>query len=780
MTRTVAVALCALAAAARTFAADPSQMQSDYQAMQKWQFATPAASLSITQPVVIKRDTATWTLNSGSVSLMQPASGGKVTGFVWRGDGRFVMTVPDRYELIQLQRFAGRPMSQIDEAITDVVFRASDDTIAALFANAPKPVAFATSETAQKRHEHWLIDQFSDVDASVTSAIANKTSYWSVGFKTANLDWLTYEYDADSDEEISLFHFERGAVDTWLSLDRPEDRVASGRPGTRVSRRATLGHLDVKADLTRYGRTGRVGETEQRTINGHFVVEEELSATAQDVHVLRMEIAPTAQNVVARDIEGKPLVVIRDRIGERSASIENKVHDSTFALVLPAPLKAGDSAIVTFEYDLEIPNFAMGDTWYPTVSEAFDEYTAKLELTVNAKNQVRAMGRLAEEKTNDARGKTSIWLVERPTKMVTFSTAERFEEVPLEVKGIPTIQSFGWSTGLDVKSRVRNSGADVANSMQFFQVWLDSPIGGDKFYVTSIVGYHGQAFDGFLHLAESSYSEHPGASELFRAHETAHEWFGHRVGWLSYRDQWLSEALAEYAAMVFVKSVVKGGDKFFEEILQVYDYQIRGDLRGTFSKFNRPWLTQMSAASRYRIAPIGHGYRASSADVPAGYTVQTYIKGPLVLHMLRQLFLFRTHSDDLFTKILRDYVREFSGKQATTADFQKVIERNAPGDWSWFFNNWIYRAEIPTVRWSYRVDQAGDKYSLSLTVKKSDVPPEFVFMVPVTVEFEGGKEGTFIMMVKDAEQTITRDLPMRPRNVVFAPKHSLLANIKKE
>jgi hypothetical protein len=232
--------------------------------------------------------------------------------------------------------------------------------------------------------------------------------------------------------------------------------------------------------------------------------------------------------------------------------------------------------------------------------------------------------------------------------------------------------------------------------------------------------------------------------------------------------------------MVFVKSMVKGGDKYFEEILTVYDNTLKGDLRSIFSKFSRPWLHEINSARRSRVAPIGHGYRASTAHSGNGYVIQTYVKGPLVIHMLRQLFLLRTHSDDLFTRILRDYVREFTGKQASTADFQKIIERDAPGDWSWFFNNWIYRAEIPTVRWNYRVDSNGDKHTVTVTVKKSDVPNDFVFMVPVTVEFEGNKQGTFIMTVKDAETTITREVPMRPRNVVFAPGHSLLANIKKE
>src|SRR5207248_1806890 len=127
------------------------------------------------------------------------------------------------------------------------------------------------------------------------------------------------------------------------------------------------------------------------------------------------------------------------------------------------------------------------------------------------KNQVRSMGRKASEKEGDGTA-TSVWLVEKPTVMVTFATAERFIEVPLDaIKGLPRIVAFGWANGLDSGTRIRNSGADVANALQFYQSILEDPVGGETFYVTSITGHHGQAFDGFLHLAESEYEEHPGA-----------------------------------------------------------------------------------------------------------------------------------------------------------------------------------------------------------------------------------------------------------------------------
>ncbi|HEX6641654.1 MAG TPA: M1 family aminopeptidase, partial [Thermoanaerobaculia bacterium] len=367
--------------------------------------------------------------------------------------------------------------------------------------------------------------------------------------------------------------------------------------------------------------------------------------------------------------------------------------------------------------------FAPGGAWYPTVAEGFEQrHTARLELTVHKKNELRSMGRM-ESRHEDDKTETSIWIVDRPAKMITFSTATRFQEVKIDVAGIPTIKSFGSMFQFGNTNKVRNVGADVANSMQFFQNMLEDKLPLGDFYVTNIAAYHGQAFDGFLHMTEQTFkAEHPGASELFRAHEVAHEWFGHKVGWLTYRDQWLSEALAEYSAMMFVQATVKGGDDYFDEMLLSYDGIVKGNLSGGFSKFNRWGLIEFNGAERSRIGPIGHGHRASTSEIPTGYTIQTYYKAPMVLHMLRMLLRYTTQSDELFVKVLRDYVHEYSGKSASTADFQRVLERDAPGAWGWFFDSWIYGADIPSYRWKYDVAQADGGYNVTVSVDRNASP----------------------------------------------------------
>src|SRR5438270_246433 len=587
-------------------AADPAQARADYDRLQKWQFTT--APVTLTHPVTFTRDTATITLNSGTVHLMQPVSSGRVTGLVFEGDGHFTMTVPDRIEVMQLRRFSRKDITSVDQKFTQLVLRTSEDTIDKAFPGAAKE-PFARNSLAENRHNHWLIDFDNDVDAQVVAAMLNPGALqMTAAMKTADFDWLEYDYNSSRREEIQLMHWDRRTTEVWVSLDRAEDRNPKGGPGERDVRPASISHLDVVADLSKgKWNARRVGMTEQAMLNGHYTVQEEIAANIDGLLARRLQLYPTAKDVTATDEKGQSLTVLRDHIGGRSLNIENDIYDFTTTVIFPAPLKAHEPHVIAFHYDLETPNYAFGNLWYPTVPDAFDATTAKLELRVNKHNEVRAMGRKTGETESPDGSKVSTWLIERPAKMVTFSTAERFTEVPLEIPGVPKVISFGTVTGLDPGARIRNAGADVINSLRFYEYLLDDKLDNPQIFVTAIAAGHGQAFDGFLHLSEFTYEEHPGATELFRAHEVAHEWFGHKIGWKTYRDQWLSESFAEYASMMFVQATVKGGDKYYDEIINAYDGIVQGTLAGGFSKFHRTWQIELKANARARSRPVGVG-----------------------------------------------------------------------------------------------------------------------------------------------------------------------------
>jgi hypothetical protein len=756
------------------FALDPANARAEYDRLQKWQYA---AAVPLPAPVTFTRDTATWTLTSGTVRLTEPMTDGTITGLVFEGEGTFRLTLPDRYELAQLRRFARRPqLEALEQPFTRLVLRTSDPKLAALF---PAPAApYSNEPLAAKRHEAWLIDTFEDADARIIAALLNPgAEQFLADMRTADFDWLRYDFDSSRGEEIALLRDAPKGAEVWVSLDRPEERLEDGRSSPSAFR-ASLGHIDVKADLT--DLSYEVGRSQQRTIQGKYVVEETFTGVAEVTHALTLGLMPTAKSVKAFSADGAPLTLFRDHVGKRSAQVDNKLYDDELFVVLDRPLQRGEQQRIRFEYELETANYAPGRSWYPAVPEAFEQkHTGRLELTVGRKNELRAMGRMESKRENGSK-ETSIWLVERPAKMITFSTATRFEEVEVDPGGIPPVVSFGPGYQFSNTAKLRNVAADVANSMQYFQHLFGSKVAADRFYVTSIAASHGQAFDGFLHLTEYTYtSEHPGASQLFRAHEVAHTWWGHKVGWKTYRDQWMSEAFAEYCAMMFVRDFVKGGNRYFDEMLRSYEGIVKGNLAGGFSKFNRPWLIERNAAERNRLGPIGHGYRASTSDIPTGYLIQTYYKGPLVLHMLRSLLLMRLGSDDAFIRTMRDFLAEYEGKAASTEDFRRVLERTVQSDFGWFFDSWIYRAEIPSYTWKYSVKPEGNEYLVTIDLERRDVGEDFTALIPVRLETEGAGATVVFIPNKQNRQTVTYKVPARPKNVVFGPDSSLLAFVKR-
>jgi len=610
--------------------------------------------------------------------------------------------------------------------------------------------------------------------------------YLRAEMKTDSFDWLTYEYDALQREEIQLRNFRLNRfTEIWVSLDRPEDRDANGRPSGERGNIIDVEHVDLKVDLTGRRRPITVGLSSTSMLDAHCEAVVRFTPLVVGARALPLELDPWAKVRSVRTESGEELVFLRDHLGGRTANLRKEVYDPSLVILLDRPLSAGETRTLTVDYDLFMSNFAMGRGWYPNLPDNFnDVHTAKLWIDLREKQEVRAIGTFQEETVADGI-RTSVWTVDRPTKMVSFSFGSNFREKRLEIEGIPTVISFGPQVSKGFGGdMIGNVGADVVNSLKFFYWLFASELPVEQMQLTGIASGHGQAFEGFLHLSEYTYAgEQTGASEAFRAHETAHQWWGHEIGWESYRDQWLSESFAEYSAMMFVETTMKDGDKLFEEMLQMYTNLMTGSLKGAlFSKFARPWLVGIELSDIERVGPIALGYRASTAEIPYGYTIQAYNKGPLVLHMLRRALNLFGQGDDLFVEILRDFVKNYQGKDASTADFIATVNKIAPGDWTWFFDQWIYGTDIPTYIWSYempRTANAQGQWVVTLNVKQENVSPGFMMPVPVAIDLGGGRIGTFVAQVDQPEKTFTIPLPAKPRSLDFNPGFAVLARVKK-
>jgi aminopeptidase N len=126
-------------------------------------------------------------------------------------------------------------------------------------------------------------------------------------------------------------------------------------------------------------------------------------------------------------------------------------------------------------------------------------------------------------------------------------------------------------------------------------------------------------------------------------------------------------------------------------------------------------------------------------------------------------------------------VKEYSGKDASTADFQRMVEKETQSNWSFFFDAWVYDSTIPTIRWSYKIEpNATGGAKLTVNVKRSEARDDFMIVAPIRLEFDGNRAGTIFMPIRKNEETMSQDLPAAPKKVIFAPEHSLLANIRRE
>lgn len=764
-------------------AQSPETLRDDYKLLQARRYRTAPVEVPA-GGIRWSFGEATWTLESGRIRLAEPTSGGAVTGLVFEGKGRLRIDVPDPIELAQLRRFAGKPELQaIDEPFTTLVLRSASELPLAGVA-VPPAGGFGPHEIARERHENWLNLRLDDVDARVVAALATPGDrYLRVDAKTDGFGWLTYEYDGLRIEEIRVSRMNPNVAveEVWLSLDRAEDRGQDGRPNPKVwSPPLDVEHVDVAVDLTRPARDA--GWT-----HGVFRASVRFQPTArtEGARAAQFVLHPWAWVTAVRE-EGVELPFLRDPTGTRTSSLDNRVHDDALVVLLAKPLARGQARRLEVDYELDLRNYAPGRNWYPGVESGetllIDMHTARLELVTRKKHQIRAMGR----REGSGEGDSSVWIVDHPIKMLTFSFAEDFLEKRMDkAEGLPEVVCFGPRVGSTSENKFWNVGADVVNSINFFQQLFASRLPSHSVYVTGIQAGHGQSFDGFIHMAEGSFDiARPGATELFRAHEVAHQWWGHLVGEASYRDVWLGEAFAEYSAMMFVEATMKDGPALFQEIVKTSGEELTGSIKSSFSKFARPGVSLLNRSGYAdRIGPIGHGWRANTGEVPTAYTSQVYTKGSLVLHMLRGLLRDMTRSDQTFIKVLRDFIQTHQGGYPSTRDFQAVVAKHAPADWSWFFDQWVYGTAIPSYRWSYSLADAPNaqgKWVASLKVRQSDVPAGFKMPVPVAVDLGGGRGGRLRVLVDQPEETFQLEFPEKPKSLIFNPNDEVLSKTKKE
>ncbi|HYN02540.1 MAG TPA: M1 family aminopeptidase, partial [Vicinamibacteria bacterium] len=146
----------------------------------------------------------------------------------------------------------------------------------------------------------------------------------------------------------------------------------------------------------------------------------------------------------------------------------------------------------------------------------------------------------------------------------------------------------------------------------------------------------------------------------------------------------------------------------------------------------------------------------------------TYRKGAWTLHMLRGVV-----GDEAFWSGIREYYRLYRDKNASTADFRRVMEEVAGKELGWFFDQWLYRGGMLKVkaRWSW--DAAAR--ALRLDVEQVQAAEPFRMPIEVAIEVAGEADRrTDRIELRDRRQGFTIPLDREPRSVVLDPRDLVL------
>ncbi len=195
---------------------------------------------------------------------------------------------------------------------------------------------------------------------------------------------------------------------------------------------------------------------------------------------------------------------------------------------------------------------------------------------------------------------------------------------------------------------------------------------------------------------------------LVIAHEVAHQWWGNQVGWTSYRDQWISEAMASYAALLYAQERL---DNKLSGVDLTQGWQ--DDLTGTLSD-GRPLES---------IGPVVLGARLISSRSVSAYQAIVYKKGAVVLDMLG-----RSLGEGVFPRVLRQIVKVAGNRTISTEDLLSLIERITTTDLKGFSDQFIFGTGLPEILYSYRFEKSGSGWEVR-GVARQQTPHRYRYKV---------------------------------------------------
>ena len=719
------------------------------------------------ESLVLVRDAAVFRLDKGTICLSQPVNG-KVIGAVFTGEGTFEFTPPNDIERYQLNRFTKQ--DSLDVPFDELCLLFSDSTDTEL----EHKLDFKTGDVPRKLKSimgdcpgrylkqtgvnlscRLLQDVLTDSSVSPNKPDRNH-GFLYADVKTSHLGRLFFTFDPKQVEEVTLdkevnlpgIH----ARDWVCSFHKKDDYLQN--PALEYT---PIPHEDKdEIRMNHYKMTVVIDLQERLSAN----VEIDFESRSDGLRTLNFD--------VHKDLR---IEKVTDEIGDSLPFIK---EDDQYGVVviLQKPMKTGETHKVNFKYhgkEMIVQDW-FGDLYMKSSTNWYPRYGYQKTSTFDVTYKCPKSYKLASigEKTREWVEGDSLctqWVEDIPVRAVSF-TYGNLKTYDMNVEGVPNVcvyyQGF--------KKSKESVAADVVNSLNYFQtVYGKCPF--PSMLATEIPFAMGQGLPGLLRLSWITFVSDEQSHETqfeqisFRAHEVSHQWWGHIVGWEGYHDQWLSEGFAEFSGTWFAHLSIKDRDVFYDKLKEW-----RNDILGKGSKWQEG----------SKVGPVWLGHRLNSSK-SVDYEDLIYEKGAYVVYMLRNLMMdYDTKSDDRFFKMMADFVETYRGTNASTADFQAIVEKHMGEDMDWFFKQWVYGMEIPTYNFSYNTEETPEgKYVVKCEITQENVSKDFKMWVPVLLDFGGDQYAVLRLLVdKPVNKFELPKAPLMPKKVTLNPAHAVLCEVK--
>jgi len=789
----------------------------------------------------LERSAVHITLEDGTIGFTQDIMG-RITGAFFEGDGEVLLTPPNEVERRSMSLFTG--MAILEEHFATAYFRFNDDAERELrpdLRGAENRQEFVqhwgdTARNLANRDATRLLMTFSRMlplkgkanSAEQPEALPENAAdrFLHARLQGTKLGIFDVYFDSGAAEQIQVGQAksaENGDLyyDVWTSFSLGDawTSKASGEPASK-DRRTRQGRIEVR----RYRITTEVQPPKQI----HTRASMQLEVLEGGPRMLLFELSRFLQ-VESVKLDGQPVEFIHNPAVE-GTQLSRRGND-LLAVILPEPARSGQKIELEFVYGGEVLAEAGSGllyvgargTWYPNRGMAMADFDLEFHYprgwTLVATG--KPMATSAVETAAGAVGlQASRWVSERPIPLAGFNLGKykvatvQAGNVPVETYAASGVERDFPSPRIEVieptptdparrgrqllvpsrpspaRTEVTVGGA-AARAIEYYARRF-GPYPYSHLALTQMPGGESQGWPGLVFLSSYAFLNQEQREQLhyepsrillqetIPAHETAHQWWGDLVTWNSYRDQWFSEGLANYCALMMLQEKDPSG---FRLVMEKY----RRDL---VTK-NKDGMSPMDAG------PVTLGVRLLSSRFPEGYEAILYGRGTWLFHMLRTMLKDTQEgrkgqgigsTDEPFIRALRKMRERYQGRSISTAELLDIFAEDLPpalryegkSSLEWFLNGWINGTSLPKLELrGVKFTPKGAASVVSGTILQKDAPQDLVTSVPVYALIAGKQQVLLGRVFADGEETpFHLSAPAGAHKIVLDPNGTVLTSLK--